>query len=47
MMILALALHYEPAFVAAHHLARFMLVLATMPVIVRFVRRTKSDGDGG
>lgn len=39
MMILALALHYDPAFVGAHHLARFMLVLVTMPLIVRFVPR--------
>lgn len=39
MMILALALHYDPAFVAAHHLARFMMVLVTMPLIVRFMRR--------
>jgi membrane AbrB-like protein len=39
MMILALALHYDPAFVGAHHLARFMLVLASMPLIVRLVPR--------
>jgi membrane AbrB-like protein len=41
MMILALALHLDPAFVGAHHLARFMLVLLTMPMLVRFVQRAK------
>lgn len=46
MMILALALHYDPAFVGAHHLARFMLVLATMPLIVRLMGGKKPPPDG-
>src|SRR5262249_43378568 len=51
MMVLALALNYEPAFVGAHHLSRFMLVLATMPAIVALMRRlreraAKREGGG-
>lgn len=42
MMILALALHYDPVFVGAHHLARFMLVLLTMPMVVRLVQRWRA-----
>ena len=41
MMVLALALNYDAAFVGAHHLARFMLVLITMPAIVGFMRRVR------
>jgi uncharacterized membrane protein AbrB (regulator of aidB expression) len=39
MMVLALALHYDPAFVGAHHLSRFILVLAAMPAVVSFTQR--------
>lgn len=39
MMIVALALNYDPAFVGAHHFARFVLVLGSMPWIVRFMQR--------
>jgi membrane AbrB-like protein len=39
MMIVALALHFDPAFVGAHHLARFMLVLIAIPVAVPWLRR--------
>jgi membrane AbrB-like protein len=35
MMILALALHLDPIFVGAHHVARFMLVSLALPVFVR------------
>lgn len=35
MMILALALHLDPIFVGAHHVARFMLVSLSMPLFVR------------
>jgi hypothetical protein len=38
MMILALALHLDPAFIGAHHVARFTLVLLSMPLLVRIVR---------
>jgi len=35
MMILALALHLDPIFVGAHHVARFMLVSLSLPVFVK------------
>ncbi len=35
MMILALALHLDPVFVGAHHVARFMLVSLSLPAFVR------------
>jgi hypothetical protein len=35
MMILALALHLDPIFVGAHHVARFILVSALLPLFVR------------
>jgi uncharacterized protein len=35
MMILALALHLDPIFVGAHHVARFMLVSLSLPLFVR------------
>lgn len=38
MMILALALHLDPAFIGAHHVARFTLVLLSMPLLVRIVQ---------
>jgi len=38
MMILSLALHLNPAFVGAHHLARFILVLVAVPIVVPIVR---------
>ena len=55
MMILALALHLDPVFVGAHHLARVFTVTLALPVIVRTLapaKRTKSgrplrsSGDG-
>lgn len=39
MMVLALALNYDAAFVGAHHLSRFVLVLAAMPAVVGFMQR--------
>jgi membrane AbrB-like protein len=35
MMILALALHLDPIFVGAHHVARFLLISASLPVFVK------------
>lgn len=40
MMILALALHLDPIFVGAHHVARFMLVSAALPLFVRIYGQT-------
>jgi membrane AbrB-like protein len=39
MMILALALHFDPAFVGAHHLFRFMLVLVSIPIVIPWIAR--------
>jgi len=57
MMILSLALHLDPVFVGAHHLARVITVTLALPLIVRYTeppaaRKTKSGrpvlphGDG-
>jgi uncharacterized membrane protein AbrB (regulator of aidB expression) len=57
MMILALALHLDPVFVGAHHLARVFVVSLGLPILARYfsapgTRRTKSGrpmlpkGDG-
>ena len=35
MMILALALHLDPVFVGAHHLARIIVVSAALPIGAR------------
>jgi uncharacterized membrane protein AbrB (regulator of aidB expression) len=35
MMILALALHLDPVFVGAHHLARILAVSLALPVMAR------------
>jgi membrane AbrB-like protein len=47
MMVLALALHLDPVFVAAHHVVRFVVVSVTVPLLVRAIvkrRRTKRAG---
>jgi membrane AbrB-like protein len=38
MMILALALHLDPIYVGAHHLARFLLISVALPLAARIVR---------
>jgi len=38
MMILALALHLDPIYVGAHHLARFLLISVALPVAARTLR---------
>ena len=40
MMILALALHLDPIFVGAHHVARFMLISLLLPLFVRVYGQT-------
>lgn len=35
MMILALTMHLDPIYVGAHHLARFLLISVSLPVMVR------------
>ncbi len=39
MMILALALHIDPVFVGAHHLARVFTVSLALPIMVRYCTR--------
>ena len=43
MMMLALALQLDPIFVGAHHVARFLLISAALPLFVRmFAQRPPS-----
>jgi uncharacterized protein len=44
MMILALAMHLDPVFVGAHHLARLFVVSLSLPILVRWLGRPK-DAD--
>ncbi len=37
MMVLALALHLDPIFVGAHHVARFLLVSVSVPLLARWL----------
>jgi uncharacterized membrane protein AbrB (regulator of aidB expression) len=37
MMVLALALHLDPIFIGAHHLARYLLVSLTIPLFGRWL----------
>ena len=39
MMIMALALHLDPVFIGAHHLARFFIVSMGIPLTVRYLTR--------
>jgi uncharacterized membrane protein AbrB (regulator of aidB expression) len=39
MMIMALALHLDPVFIGAHHLARFIIVSMGIPLAVRRMTR--------
>jgi uncharacterized protein len=39
MMVLALALHLDPVFVGAHHLARLVVVSVSLPMLLRQVER--------
>ena len=46
MMILALALHLDPVFVGAHHLARVFTVTLALPLIVRALAPAKKTKSG-
>ena len=46
MMILALALHLDPVFVGAHHLARVFTVTLALPLIVRALGPAKKTKSG-
>src|SRR2546430_16060259 len=41
MMVLALALHLDPVYVGAHHLARFLIVTITVAVAARRLARSQ------
>jgi uncharacterized membrane protein AbrB (regulator of aidB expression) len=45
MMVMALALHIDPIFVGAHHLARFVFVSVATPGIVHLFDRPQVDAD--
>jgi uncharacterized membrane protein AbrB (regulator of aidB expression) len=42
MMVLALALHLDPVYVGAHHLARFLVVTFSAPIAARRVAQRGS-----
>ncbi len=46
MMILALALHLDPVFVGAHHLARVFTVTLALPLVVRALAPAKKTKSG-
>jgi hypothetical protein len=46
MAALGLALGYDPAFVAAHHLARILLLVAVLPLWIERVERRRGPGGG-
>jgi hypothetical protein len=37
MMVLALALHFDPVFVGAHHLARYLIVSLGNPFLAKML----------
>lgn len=41
MMVLALALHLDPVFVAVHQIARYLIVSASIPVFAGLIRRSR------
>jgi uncharacterized protein len=41
MMVLALALHLDPVFVGAHHVARFLVVTITVAISARRLAKKK------
>jgi membrane AbrB-like protein len=45
MMVLALALHLDPVYVGAHHIARFLVVTFSIAVAARRVAQASASGD--
>ena len=43
MMVLALAMHLDPVYVGAHHLARFLVVSFSVAIVARRMARQPSD----
>jgi uncharacterized protein len=46
MMVMALALHLDPIFVGAHHIARFLLVSLSLPILASRLRGTRTRTTG-
>lgn len=44
MTLIAMALGYDPAFVAVHQLARLLLVFAAAPLVFRIANRNGRNG---
>ncbi|MEJ2057001.1 MAG: AbrB family transcriptional regulator [Desulfofustis sp.] len=44
MAAMALALHYDPAFVAVHHLYRIVLLVALLPLFLRLGKKQQKTG---
>jgi len=44
MMVLALALHLDPVFVGAHHVARFLVVTFTVAIAARRIVKDRAAG---
>jgi uncharacterized membrane protein AbrB (regulator of aidB expression) len=44
MLLLALALSFDPIYVASHHLARIFIVMAATPLVVRLRARGRAKG---
>jgi len=44
MTMMAFALGFDPLFVGAHHLARFLLISMTLPFAARVVNESQDDG---
>jgi uncharacterized membrane protein AbrB (regulator of aidB expression) len=42
MMVLALALHLDPVYVGAHHLARFLVVTFSVAIAARRIAQQKT-----
>ena len=43
MLLLALALNFDPVYVGTHHLVRIFFVMAATPLVVRMRTRGKTD----
>jgi uncharacterized protein len=47
MMVLALALHLDPVFVAAHHIGRFMVTAFSITIAAHWIARNKENSKAG
>jgi hypothetical protein len=47
MAAMALSLGYDSAYVATHHLFRIILLIFTLPVLLKFFRRTATKAPSG